>query len=42
MPCNHLVKIKGLKVEPPEPYDGKDDLAIWERWLDSLLSYFYF
>jgi hypothetical protein len=42
MPRDHLVDIRGLKVEPPEPYDGKDDLAIWERWLDSLLSYFYF
>jgi hypothetical protein len=42
MPRDQLVEIKGLKVEPPEPFDGKDDLAVWERWLDGLLSYFYF
>ena len=42
MPCDQLIEIKGLKVEPPEPFDGKDDLAIWESWLDGLLSYFYF
>jgi hypothetical protein len=34
--------MKGVKVEPPEPYDGKDELPIWEKWLDKLLSYFYF
>jgi len=42
MLCNQLVEIKGLKVEPPEPFDGKDDLAIWKRWLNGLLSYLYF
>ena len=42
MPRDQLIEIKGLKVDPPEPFDGKDDLAVWERWLDGLLSYFYF
>jgi hypothetical protein len=31
-----------VKVSLPEPYDGKDDLSVWESWLDELLSYFYF
>jgi len=37
-----IVEIKGIKIEPPELYDGQDDLVIWERWLNSLLNYFYF
>jgi Zinc knuckle len=41
MPQDRVVEIKGLKVEPPEQYDGKDDLIAWERWFDSLLTYFY-
>jgi hypothetical protein len=39
---DEVAEMKGVKVEPPEPYDGKDELPVWERWLDELLSYFYF
>lgn len=42
MPRDAVAEIKGLRVDPPEPYDGRDDLIVWERWLDGLLSYFYF
>ena len=31
-----------VKVPPLEPYEGKDDLVVWERWLDGLLNYLYF
>jgi hypothetical protein len=37
-----ITEIKGIKIEPPELYDGRDDLVVWERWLDGLLNYFYF
>ena len=37
-----IVEIKGIKIEPPELYNGQDNLVIWERWLDSLFNYFYF
>jgi hypothetical protein len=39
---DEVTEMKGVKMEPPEPYDGKDELPIWEKWLDELLSYFYF
>jgi hypothetical protein len=41
MPPEMVAEIKGLRVDPPEPYDGRDDLVVWERWLDGLLTYFY-
>jgi hypothetical protein len=31
MPRERVVEIKGLKVEPSEQYDGRDDLIAWER-----------
>jgi hypothetical protein len=42
MPRDAMAEIKGLRVDPPEPYDGHDDLVVWERWIDGLLSYYYF
>jgi hypothetical protein len=37
-----ITEIKGIKIKPPQLYDGQDDLVIWERWLNGLLNYFYF
>jgi hypothetical protein len=32
--------IKGLKVSPPESYDGTDNIQAFEEWLQALLRYF--
>jgi hypothetical protein len=40
IPAENIPEIKGIKGMAPTPYEGQDDIEVWNQWFLSLVRYF--
>jgi hypothetical protein len=40
IPRDQIPEVKGIKGTPPVPYEGQDNIEIWNQWFLSLVRHF--